>query len=141
MQAFQQHAVHASCSSQVQTGSTAVSLLGGQAELLRRATGETGETGGRAWSSVPAGIKTGRSADFFWRMGPDAAICAAAGGQDKAGIDREDCEALEKAVRGLLLEQSMRRQRQQASAAEALFTGRREAGITFSRRKVCAVAS
>ena len=77
---------------------------------------------------------------MFWQVGPDAAICAAAGGQDKAGIDREDCEALERAVRGLLLEQSMRRQRQQASAAEALFTGRREAGITFSRRKVCMVA-
>lgn len=86
-------------------------------------------------------IKTGRSALHCVLMnGSDSAICAAAGGQDKAGIDREDCEALEKAVRGLLLEQSMRRQRQQASAAEALFTGRREAGITFSRRKVCAVA-
>lgn len=86
-------------------------------------------------------VKTGRSALHFVLVnGSDSAICAAAGGQDKAGIDREDCEALEKAVRGLLLEQSMRRQRQQASAAEALFTGRREAGITFSRRKVCAVA-
>ena len=88
--------------------------------------------------SLPA-IKAERSANV-WRMGPDAAICVAAGGQDKAGIDREDCEALEKAVRGLLLEQSMRRQRQQASAAEALFTSRREAGVTFSRRKVCAAA-
>ena len=75
-----------------------------------------------------------------WREGPEVPICAATGGQDKAGIDREDCEALERAVRGLLLEQGMRRQRQQASAAEALFTGRREAGITFSRRKVCVVA-
>ena len=36
MQAFQQHAVHAGCSSQIQTESLAVSLLGGQAELLRK---------------------------------------------------------------------------------------------------------
>ena len=43
MQAFWQHAVHASCSNQVQTESATVLLLRGRAELLRKATGEKDE--------------------------------------------------------------------------------------------------
>ena len=40
MQAFWQHAVHASCSSQVQTEGVAVLLLRGWVELLRNPTGK-----------------------------------------------------------------------------------------------------